>query len=82
MTNTQIHELAQYIIDLEDGLYDYDAIAMKTELPIICQKAELLISEISNTPAEDTEMKVVLASMELKLRGCLDCIKNRTGANN
>jgi len=70
MTNTQINNLAQYIIDLEEGLYeyDYDDIAMKTELPIV--------------PAEDKEKKIVLASMEMKLRKCYDCIKRRIGANN
>ena len=84
MTNTQINDLADYIIDLEEGLmeWDYDNIAMQTEIPIIYQKIKLLMDETFNTPAEDKEMKIVLASMEMKLRKCLDCVKNRIGVNN
>lgn len=84
MTDTEINELAQYILDLEEGLYewDYDSVAMQTELPVVYQKIELLMNETFATPAEEKEMKVVLASMEMKLRKCYDCIKRRTGANN
>ena len=84
MTNTQIKNLAEYIIDLEEALQNsfYDAMAMKNQLPIIYQKIEFLMGVISNTPAEDGEMKVVLVSMEMKLRKCLDCVKSRTGVNN
>jgi hypothetical protein len=84
MTNTQIQDYAEYIIDLEEALQNsfYDAMAMKNQMPIIYQKIEFLVSEISKTPAEDGEMKIVLVSMEMKLRKCLECIKNRTGVNN
>ena len=84
MTNTQIQDFAEYIIDLEDALhgFHYDDMAMRNQMPIIYQKIELLMEELSNTPAEDAELKVVLVSMEMKLRKCLDCVKSRTGVNN
>ncbi len=38
----------------------------------------ILLDETFNTPAKDREIKVVLASMEMKLRKCLDCMKDIT----
>ena len=82
MDDTQLQDLAIYIIDLEASLNesDYDNIEMQAEIPTINQYIQILMDE-SFDPAEDITTKMILAHMEMKLRKCLDSVKNRTGVN-
>ena len=82
MTNTQIKEFVDYIVETEKSLHKFNKKAMKNEMSVISQKIQFVMDEISKTPAKDVGLIIVLASMETKLRDCLDCLKSRAGVNN
>jgi len=75
----EIQKLADYIIDFEGGLmeWDHDDLSMQTELPLIYEKIRLLMGKTYK--AEDRKLKIVLASFEMKLRKCKECIERRLG---
>ena len=77
MTNSQIKEIAEYIKELQTGLYDMKYVAIATEYPILYSKIELLMNETFKT--KDKDLKVLLAYIELQARECLEFIKRRMG---
>jgi hypothetical protein len=83
MDDTQIQDLAIYILDLEETLNesDHDDIAIQAEIPTIKQNIQLLMDHSFN-PAEDMSTKMILAHMEMKLRKSLDFIEKRVGVSN
>ena len=59
--------------------WDYDNIAMQTELPYLYQ----IIKQLMDATFEaDEELKPLLATLELKARKCKDCIERRTAVRN
>ena len=82
MNKVDIKQIAAYIKDLEEGLYewDYDYIAMQTEYPKLYQTKKTLMDATFKT--KDPDLKPLLAYMELKARKCKDCIERRTAVRN
>ena len=81
MNKALIKQIGAYIKDLEEGLmeWDYDNIAMQTELPYLYQ----IIKQLMDATFEaDEELKPLLATLELKARKCKDCIERRTAVRN
>lgn len=77
MTKPQIKQLADYVKDLKEGLYewDYDNIAMQVEVPELHRIIQLLMD--ATFRAKTTGKKVVLAMIEKGARECLSCIERR-----
>lgn len=82
MTNIEIIQIASYIKDLEEGLYewDYDNISMQTEYSKLYETIKTLMD--ATFKSKDKKEKVLLASLELKARKCKDCIERRTAVRN
>ena len=81
MDDTQLQDLAIYILELEASLNesDCDIITLQAETPTINQYIQILMDESFN-PAESISTKLILAHMEMKYRKCLDYIDERIGA--
>lgn len=82
MKQAEIKRNGGYIKDWEEGLaeWDYDRIAMQTEMPYLYQVIEQLME--ATFKAKDKGLKVLLASLEYKARKCKDCIERRTAVRN
>ena len=77
----EIKRIADYIKDLEEGLYewDYRAITAQGQLTELYR----IIKRLTNTTFEaDHEFKPLLVSLEYKARKCKQCIKARTAVRN
>ena len=82
MEKAQIKKIGDYIKDLEEGLveWDYDKTAMQTEWPYLCQIIKQLMDATFET--KDKDLKVLLATLELKARKCKDCIERKMAVRN
>ena len=82
MEKEKIKRIGDYLKDLEEGLveWDYDQIAMQTEMPYLYQVIKQLIDATFKT--RDQDLKPVLAYMELKARECKECIERRLTIRN
>ena len=82
MTRYELKQLADYVQDLEEGLveYDYDVIAMQTELPEVHKFIERLMEANKHEPK--SYERTLLASVELKARQCRDCMLERLAVRN
>ena len=82
MRKAEVKRIADYIKDLEEGLYewDYDNIAMQAEYPKLYEVIKTLMDATFKT--KDQQLKVLLATLELKARKCKDCIEQRLAVRN
>ena len=82
MERAEIKRIADYLKDLEEGLYvwDYRGITTQGHLTELYSIIEQLMKTTYDT--KDQELKVLLATLEYKARKCKECIEARTGVRN
>ena len=82
MEKAEIKQIADYVKDLEEGLveWDYDHVAMQTELPYLYQIIKRLMDATYKT--DDQRLKPLLATLEYKARKCKECIEARLAVKN
>ena len=82
MEKAEIKHIADYLKDLEEGLYewDYRGIATQGHLTKLYGIIKRLMDATFKT--KDQELRVLLASLEYKVRKCKECIEARTGVGN
>lgn len=82
MEKAEIKRIADYLKDLEEGLYewDYRGITTQGHLTKLYGIIERLMQATYET--KDQELKVLLASLEYKARKCKQCIERRLAVRN
>lgn len=82
MEKAEIKSIADYLKDLEEGLYewDYRGITTQGHLTKLYQIIEQLMNATFET--KDKQLKVLLATLEYKARRCKECIEQRTAVRN
>ena len=82
MEKGEIKQIADYLKDLEEGLYewDYRGITTQGHLTKLCSIIERLMQATFET--KDQELKPLLATLEYKARKYKQCIEARTGVRN
>ena len=82
MDKAEIKRIAEYLIDLEEGLveWDYRGITTQGHLTNLYGIIERLMQATFET--KDQELKPLLATLEMKARKCKQCIEARTGVRN
>lgn len=82
MESSQVKQIADYVKELEESLFewDYDHIAMQTELPYLYQVIKRLMDATYKT--KDQQLKPLLATLEYKARKCKQCIERRLAVKN
>ena len=82
MEKAEIKQIADYLKDLEEGLYewDYRGITTQGQLTELYRIIKRLMDATFET--KDQELKVLLATLEYKARKCKECIERRTGVRN
>ena len=82
MEKAEIKAIADYLKDLEEGLYelDYRGITTQGHLTKLYGIIERLMDATYET--EDQQLKPLLAMLEYKARKCKQCIEARTGVRN
>ncbi|MQY62125.1 hypothetical protein GH146_02405 [archaeon] len=82
MQKAEIKRIGDYLKDLEEGLYewDYRGITTTGHLTKLYQIIKTLMDATFKT--KDQQLKVLLATLELKARKCKQCIEVRTGIRN
>ena len=81
MEKAEIKAVADYLKDLEEGLYEWDYRGLPTlyHLPKLCKLIKQLMDEAFQA---DQELKPVLAVLEYKARRCKQCIERRLAVRN
>ncbi len=82
MTNSEIKQIADYVLDLEEGLYewDYDQMALQTEYSkLYCTIKTLMDLTFKTT---DRKLKPALAMLEMRARKCKQYIEKRLAVRN
>ncbi|MBA7677994.1 hypothetical protein ES703_86261 [subsurface metagenome] len=81
MEKAEIKRLADYLKDLEEGLYewDYRGITTQGQLTELYRIIERLMAA---TFKVDQELKPLLATLEYKARKCKQCIEKRLAVRN
>ena len=82
MDKVEIKPIGDYVKELEEGLveWDYDHIAVQTELPYLYQIIQRLMDTTYKT--DDRQLKPLLATLEYKARKCKQCIEERLAVRN
>ncbi len=82
MEKAEIKAIADYLKDLEEGLYewDYRGITTQGHLTELHRIIKALMDATFQT--KDQQLKPLLATLELKARKCKQCIEARTGVRN
>ncbi len=82
MDRAEIKRIGDYVKDLEEGLveWDYDEIAMQTEMPYLYQIIKQLMDATYET--RDQDLKVLLATLEYKARKCKNHMEQRLSVRN
>ena len=82
MERAEIKLIGDYVKELEEGLveWDYDHIAMQTELPYLYQIIQRLMNATYKT--DNQQLKPLLATLECKARQCKQCIEARLAVRN
>ena len=82
MEKAEIKQVADYLKDLEEGLYewDYRGITTLRDLTELYRIIKLLMNETFET--KDKRLKVLLATLEYKARKCKECIERRLAVRN
>jgi restriction endonuclease S subunit len=78
MQKAEIKQIADYLKDLEEGLYEWDYRGITTQ----GQLTELyrIIKRLMDATFE--KLKPLLATLEYKAHKCKQCIETRTGVRN
>ncbi len=82
MENAEIQRIREYVIELEEGLYEWDyrgitTLGNLTELYRIIEQLMKATSE-----EQDENRRVLLAALEYKARKCKECIERRLAVRN
>lgn len=82
MRKSEIKRVANYLKDLEEGLYEWDYRGVPTlgHLTELYRIIPRLMDATFKT--KDQELKVLLATLELKARKCKECIEGRLAVRN
>ncbi|HUU17000.1 MAG TPA: hypothetical protein VMW72_07620 [Sedimentisphaerales bacterium] len=82
MERAEIKRIADYVKDLEEGLYEWDYRGLTTQghLTTLYGIIEQLMQAAFE--AKDQQLKPLLATLEYKARKCKECIEARTGVRN
>lgn len=82
MEKVEIKRIADYLKDLEEGLYewDYRGITTQQELTELYDIIKTLMDATFST--KDQQLKVLLATLEMKARKCKECIEQRLAVRN
>ena len=82
MEKAEIKRIADYLKDLEEGLYewDYRGITTQGQLTELYRINQRLMDATFKT--KDQQLKPLLAILEYKARKCKQCIEARTGVRN
>ena len=82
MNRAEIKRVADYLKDLEEGLYewDYRGITTQGHLTELHRIIERLMDSTFET--KDQELKPLLATLEYKARKCKQCIERRLAIRN
>ena len=82
MERAEIKRIAEYLKDLEEGLYewDYRGISTQGQLTELYRIIKRLMDATFETT--DQQLKPLLATLEYKARMCKECIEARTGVRN
>ena len=82
MERAEVKEIADYLKDLEEGLYEWDYRGITTlgDLTELYRIIQALMDATSET--KDQDLKVLLAFLEWKARKCKICIERRLAVRN
>jgi len=82
MEKVEIKQIGAYLKDLEEGLaeWDYRGITTTGHLTELHRIIKRLMDATFET--KDQELKVLLATLELKARQCKQCIERRLAVRN
>ncbi len=82
MQKAEIKQIADYLKDLEEGLYEWDYQGITTQGHLT--KLYGIIERLMNATFEtkDQELKPLLATLEMKARKCKQCIERRLAVRN
>lgn len=82
MERVEIKQIADYIKDLEEGLYewDYRGITTQGQLTELYRIIKRLMDATYET--KDQELKPLLATLEYKAHKCKECIEQRLAVRN
>ena len=82
MDKTEIKSIADYLKDLEEGLYEWDYRGITTQGHLT--KLYGIIERLMNATFEtkDQQLKPLLATLEMKARKCKQCIERRLAVRN
>ena len=82
MEKAEIKHIGEYLKDLEEGLYEWDYRGITTQGHLT--KLYQIIEQLMNATfkAKDKQLKVLLATLELKARKCKECIERRLAVRN
>ena len=82
MDRTEIKSIADYLKDLEEGLYEWDYRGITTQGHLT--KLYGIIKRLMDATYEtkDQQLKPLLATLEYKARKCKQCIERRLAVRN
>ena len=82
MDKGQIKQIADYIKNLEEGLYERDCRGL-ADLGHVT-KLHLIIKRLMDATFQSTDQRLtpLLATLEMKARRCKDCIETRLAVRN
>jgi hypothetical protein len=82
MKKAEIKQIADYLKDLEEGLYerDYRGITTQGQLTELYRIIKRLMDATFET--KDQQLKPLLATLEYKARKCKECIERRLAVRN
>ena len=82
MQKAEIKRIADYLKDLEEGLYEWDYRGITTQgyLTELYRIIKWLMDATFET--KDQELKPLLATLEYKARKCKQCIERRLAVRN
>lgn len=81
MEKAEIKSIADYLKDLEEGLYEWDYRGLTT-LGHLTELHRIIEALMDATFKADQELKPLLATLELKARKCKECIERRLAVRN
>jgi len=82
MERAEIKSIADYLKDIEEGLYEWDYRGLST-LGVLTKLYQIIKTLMEATfKTKDQQLKVLLATLELKARKCKDCIERRLAVRN
>lgn len=80
MEKVEIKQIGQFVKDLEEGLAERDAVALQAALPELYNTIKKLMDATFET--KDQQLKVLLATLELRARKCKQFIEETLAVRN